>query len=151
MATPDLSGVCKLHHSSRPCWIPDPLSEARDQTCILMDTSQICFFWAVTGTPKKPCLLSWLICGFLRSVFPGSSLFLSSTTSSSCPCYLGISVSQSSAFNLWFSSLMYLYFFPDPVIHSYSLHYHSNADLSPMTILGSTLLSLTLFFFFLSF
>ena len=28
------------------------LSEARDQTCILMDTSQICFHWATTGTPK---------------------------------------------------------------------------------------------------
>ena len=27
-----------LHHSSRQCWIPDPLSEARDQTYILMNT-----------------------------------------------------------------------------------------------------------------
>ena len=31
--------------------IPDPLSEARDRTCVLMDTSQICFHWATMGTP----------------------------------------------------------------------------------------------------
>ena len=29
----------KLHHSSRQCWILNPLSEGRDQTCILMDAS----------------------------------------------------------------------------------------------------------------
>ena len=31
--------VCDLHHSSRQCWIPDPLSKAGDGTRILMDTS----------------------------------------------------------------------------------------------------------------
>ena len=36
------SRVCDLHHSSRQCQIPDPLSEARDRTRILMDTSQVC-------------------------------------------------------------------------------------------------------------
>ena len=30
-----------LHHSSQQCWIRNPLSEARDQTCILQDTSQV--------------------------------------------------------------------------------------------------------------
>ena len=40
-AMPDVSVVCNLHHSSWQHCIPDPLSEARDQTCILMDTSQI--------------------------------------------------------------------------------------------------------------
>ena len=40
---PDPSHVCKLHHSSRQRQIPDPLSEARDQTCILMDAGQIRF------------------------------------------------------------------------------------------------------------
>ena len=35
--------VCNLHHSSRKCWILNPLSEARDQTCVLMDTSQACY------------------------------------------------------------------------------------------------------------
>ena len=35
----------------RQCWILNPLSEARDQTHVLMDTSQICFRWATMGTP----------------------------------------------------------------------------------------------------
>ena len=38
-AIQDLSHVCSLHHSSWQCWILNPLSEARDQTHILMDTS----------------------------------------------------------------------------------------------------------------
>ena len=33
-ATQDPSCICGLHHSSQQCWIPDPLSEARNQTCI---------------------------------------------------------------------------------------------------------------------
>ena len=37
------SHICNLHHSSWQCWIPDPLSKARDRTCILMDTIQIRF------------------------------------------------------------------------------------------------------------
>ena len=41
-ATPDLSHICNLHHSLQQCWILNLLSKARDQTCILMDTSQIC-------------------------------------------------------------------------------------------------------------
>ena len=36
----DLSHICDLH-SSWKCWILNPLSEARDQTFILMDTSQV--------------------------------------------------------------------------------------------------------------
>ena len=32
-----------LHHSSQQCQILNPLSEARDQACVLMDTSQIRF------------------------------------------------------------------------------------------------------------
>ena len=38
---PDLSCVCDLHHSSRQRWILKPLSEARDQTHILMDTDRV--------------------------------------------------------------------------------------------------------------
>ena len=38
-ATWDLSSVCDLHHSSQQRWIPHPLSEARDKTCILTETS----------------------------------------------------------------------------------------------------------------
>ena len=35
----DLSHICDLHHSSQQCWIFNPLSKARDQTCIFMDNS----------------------------------------------------------------------------------------------------------------
>ena len=42
-ATPDPSYICNLHHSSRQCQILNPLRETRDQTCILMDPSQIRF------------------------------------------------------------------------------------------------------------
>ena len=37
-ATPYLNGICDLCHSSWQCRILHPLSEARDRTCILMDT-----------------------------------------------------------------------------------------------------------------
>ena len=49
-ATPDPSCICDLHHSSQPCQIRDPLSEARDRTHILMDTSQDCFRCTTMGT-----------------------------------------------------------------------------------------------------
>ena len=44
---------CNLHNSSRPCQIPNPLNEARDQTCILMNASHIHFCCATTGTPWR--------------------------------------------------------------------------------------------------
>ena len=41
-ATPDLSRSCDLLHSSRQRRIVNPLSEAGDRTCVLMDASQVC-------------------------------------------------------------------------------------------------------------
>ena len=38
-AVPDPSHICNVHRSSQQRQILDPLNEARDQTCILMDTS----------------------------------------------------------------------------------------------------------------
>ena len=52
-ATQDPSLVCDLHHSSQQCWIFNLLSEVRDRTCILMDTSRVHFCWATAGTPAK--------------------------------------------------------------------------------------------------
>ena len=42
-ATQDWSSVCDLHCSPPQCQIYNPLSEARDQTHILMDTSGVCY------------------------------------------------------------------------------------------------------------
>ena len=40
---PDTRGICELHHSSRQRRIPNPLSEAMDQTQNLIAPSRICF------------------------------------------------------------------------------------------------------------
>ena len=37
----DLSRICDLHHSSQQPQILNPLSEARDQTRVLMDASRV--------------------------------------------------------------------------------------------------------------
>ena len=42
-ATSDLSHVCNLYDSSQQCWILNPLSKARYQTHVLMDTGRVCF------------------------------------------------------------------------------------------------------------
>jgi len=35
------SRICDLYQRSGQHWILNPLSDARDQTCVLMDTSQV--------------------------------------------------------------------------------------------------------------
>ena len=40
-ATPNLSHICNLYHRSQQHWILNPLSKARDQTHILLDTSGV--------------------------------------------------------------------------------------------------------------
>ena len=50
-AMSDLSGTHTVAHSNSRL-VPDPMSEARDQTCILMDTSPIHFHCATMGTPS---------------------------------------------------------------------------------------------------
>ena len=48
---PGLHHSHTLHHSSRQRRILNPLIEARDQTRILSDTSQVHYRWATMGTP----------------------------------------------------------------------------------------------------
>ena len=55
-ATWDPSRICDLHHSSWQFQIPNPPSEARDQTRVLMDTGWIYFPRATKGIPD-PSLL----------------------------------------------------------------------------------------------
>ena len=50
-AVPDPSWVCELHHSSRQHWIVNPLKRVRDQTHILIYSSQILYHWATIRTP----------------------------------------------------------------------------------------------------
>ena len=45
------SRICDLNHGSQQCRILNALNEARDQTCVLMNASQIGFHWATTGIP----------------------------------------------------------------------------------------------------
>ena len=49
-AMPDLSHICNLRHSLQQRWILNLLSKARDQTCILMDTTLVHYQWATMGT-----------------------------------------------------------------------------------------------------
>ena len=60
-ATPDLSHVCDLHPNSQQYQIPNPLSEARDQTFNLMVPSRIHFHCTTTGTP--------ILCDFKQYYF----------------------------------------------------------------------------------
>ena len=49
-ATPDLSRVYNLHHSSRQHQIPNSLSKARDWTRVLLDMNWVGHCWAMKGT-----------------------------------------------------------------------------------------------------
>ena len=54
IATWDPSCICDLNHSSLQRWILNPLSEARDRTCILIDTSRVCNPLSHNGK-SNPC------------------------------------------------------------------------------------------------
>ena len=59
-ATPDPICDCSLHQSSQQCWIPNLLSETRDQTHIFRDASLVCFCWATRGTLILVIFGHWL-------------------------------------------------------------------------------------------
>ena len=58
----DLSHVFDLQHSLWQLWILNPLSKARDQTHILMDSGWVHYLRAMMGTPSWQYFwsLSWL-------------------------------------------------------------------------------------------
>ena len=45
------------HITATASWIFNPLSEARDWTCVLMDTCWVCYCWATTGAPEQWTLM----------------------------------------------------------------------------------------------
>ena len=57
IATLDLSHVFNPYHRSQQCQIPDPLSEARDRTRILMDTTLILFL--LSHNRNSLCVSIW--------------------------------------------------------------------------------------------
>ena len=64
----DLSCVCNQHHSSWQCQILKPLSEAKYQTWVLMDSSQVRYCWAMMGTSRV-----------VFRGFPGCGIFTAKT------------------------------------------------------------------------
>ena len=45
----DLSCICDLHQGWQQCQILNPLNEARDQTFLLKDASQVCYLLSHNG------------------------------------------------------------------------------------------------------
>ena len=50
-ATQDPSCICDLHLSLQQCWIFNPLTDMKDQTCILIDISRVLNKQSHNGTP----------------------------------------------------------------------------------------------------
>ena len=78
-AAPDPSLVCDLHHSAQQCSILYPWSEARDQTCVPMDASQIRFYWATTGTSIPLFLELFEDDETCEPTFPGNTYMFKNT------------------------------------------------------------------------
>ena len=76
-AMPDLSCVCDLHHSSRQRRILNLLSEANDQTCILMDTNWAHYCWATTRTSRVGSIFKEFILSSFTKNLVESLWFLS--------------------------------------------------------------------------
>ena len=77
----DLSCFCDQYCISMWCQILNPLSEARDQTLILMHTSQVCYWWATMGTPMMLFLKKITTCVFctifyFKQLFPPSIMLM---------------------------------------------------------------------------
>ena len=80
----DPNYVCDPQHSSRQYWIFNPLSKARDGTCILVNTSQIHFHCTTTGTPYF--FFFFFVC-VLKIYSPSKFQFCGKVSSDISPCY----------------------------------------------------------------
>ena len=102
------TAAASLPHSSGQHQILNPLSKARDETHILMDTSHVCFLCATVGTPYCGCfpicktrVVTWTLRGF-SGLQAGDALSAWAGLYVKCPrCYfegrwsLGLLVSPS--------------------------------------------------------
>ena len=68
--------------------ILNPLSEARDQTFVLMDTSQIHFHWATTGTPADKFLNTLAHISLTKSSHKTMPNIKGERNHNNCPTYL---------------------------------------------------------------
>ena len=75
-----------LHHSSWQCRIPNSLSKDRDRTCVLMDVSQIYFYWAMAETPHSS--IFWKMHGMAFELEHNDVLFTDLTSPFLKVCYL---------------------------------------------------------------
>ena len=82
-AMPDPSWVCDLHHRSWQHQIFNPLSKARDQTHILVDTSRrrVPYCWATWRTATVTILMLYFqaFAPCSHFIFPGTGLKVSKT------------------------------------------------------------------------
>ena len=113
-AMQDLSHVCDLYHSSQHCRIPDPLSEARDRTCILLDTSWIWFHCATVGTPWLAIWISAFLKEAGRSTSDNWVYFWAAPGSSTINCYVVVRSPgpSSNLFNFILKILILFVFLP---------------------------------------
>ena len=111
-AHPDPSRICDLYHSSWQCHILNPLREARDWTCILVDSGWVCNCWATMGTPLKRFFKQDCFCGFSKVSYKETKstlrwktslcyLFLFSGMIKFCPNIISIT-SSNSFLSIWY-------------------------------------------------
>ena len=61
------SHVCNLHNNLQNCQILNPMINPY-QVCVLMDTSQVCFYSAIMGTPRLLFFRRFLVSGKLQGL-----------------------------------------------------------------------------------
>ena len=81
---------CNLHHSSQQCWILNPLIRARDQTCILIDTSRVHYHWATMETLRFILLIYMWKCKIHRETMTCPRAHESTAESESRPSFLSL-------------------------------------------------------------
>ena len=103
-----------LHYSSQQRRIPDPLSKARDQTRILMDTSQVRFHCTTKGTPINVFLILTSYVFQIVLLFSFFPFLKYSWFTIMCPFLLYNKVTQS---YIYIYIYMYIYIHTLPFLH----------------------------------